>query len=69
LVETYIEMEGRAADGTDVKDESLLLFAEDRHNRAYDVQDSEHVDVKVTLDALLGGRFEYPILTVPGIID
>ena len=59
----------QAASGTDVKDEPLLLFAEDRHDRAYDVHDPEHIDVKVTLDAFLGDRFEYPILTVSGVID
>jgi hypothetical protein len=46
-----------------------LLLAKDRRNRAYDVHDPEQIDIKVVLDALLGDRFEYPILTVPGVID
>jgi hypothetical protein len=45
------------------------LFAEDRHDRAYDVHYPEQIDVKVALDVFLGDRFEYPILTVSGDIN
>jgi hypothetical protein len=41
----------QAADGTDVKDEPILLFTEYRHDRAYNVHNPENVDLEVTLYA------------------